>query len=137
MYPGTMRRLAAIGLAAAALLAAPHEASAKGFAAASVCGPDDWLPGAGVMRGYREREWTRPGPALDRALRRAARGLRANPATELTPLEAAPPARVDEVYTPARENDPAPPIVAAGAVATLLAALAMRRARKRPAASPR
>jgi hypothetical protein len=180
-----MRRSTAVAVVAAALLAAPHQVSAKGFAAASVCGPDDcrplaraaaragfedvarartparaeafltihlrarvssgrvaevyrlhWLPDAGVMRGYREREWTRPGPALDRALRRAARGLRSHPASELPSLCGAQ-ARVDEVFAPARKRDPGPPIVAAAALAGLLAAFAIGRGHKRPAPSPR
>jgi hypothetical protein len=35
----------------------------------------DWLPRAGLTRGDGERLWARPGPVLDRALRRAAAGL--------------------------------------------------------------
>jgi hypothetical protein len=111
-----------------------------------------WLPGAGVLRSTDERgyaTWSRPAPALSRALHRAARGLRPKPAAALGTLRTAPPpvARVDEVFTPAAGRGGGGPggegdggggagwPLAAGAAAVLaLAGFTLRRSlRRRPA----
>jgi hypothetical protein len=64
-----------------------------------------WLPRAGVLRPDGQSEWLRPAPALDRALRRAARGLRPRPASSLGPITPMlPEARVTEVFAPAAED---------------------------------
>jgi hypothetical protein len=104
----------------------------------------DWLPRAGLARPYGERSWTRPGPGLAGALRRAARGLRPNPAAELGSVTDAPPgARVVEVFAPAERGDGGGPgatviaiaIAAAGLLA--IAAVAWRtRARRRRSERP-
>lgn len=186
------RSTASLALLAAAALAAPTAAGAKGYAAASVCGatacraidatavrtgfedfdpapsPDraepfltihlrarvssgkvvevyelDWLPGAGLTRGYGERLWARPGPVLDRALRRAAAGLERHPAGELGSVYDGPPqARVVEVFSPARESNENPArgiaALAAGLLAAALAAIARRRrhGERQPATLP-
>src|SRR4051794_32676250 len=51
----------------------------------------DWLPRAGLTRGSGARPWSRPAPVLARALRRAARGLRAHPAAALGAVDPGPP----------------------------------------------
>jgi hypothetical protein len=109
----------------------------------------DWLPRAGVTRPYGERSWTRPGAALDRALRRAARGLRPHAAAALGSVADTPPAaRVVEVFAPAARDAAAgpggpTPGAIAGAAAGLLALAAAigsrarrRRARRRARRPP-
>jgi len=71
--------------------------------------------------------WTRPAGTTARALRRAARGLRPYPATELGPLSEPSPAPVES--PPARVSSPAsgggfPEVGLAGGIAVLIAALA-------------
>jgi hypothetical protein len=112
----------------------------------------DYLPRAGVLRSTDERGYamfTRPAPALDSALRRAARGLERKPAAELGSLQRAPVARaqVDEVFAPAGSGGsgaaggggvPWPvPVAGAAALALGLAALAGRRTRRRRAGRAR
>jgi len=101
-----------------------------------------WIPSANAMRVAGDAVWTAPAPRLTRALRRAARGLRARPARTLGPLVAPTPrARVVEVYSaadaaPPRHDRPAWPALAAILAAGLLlgaAALAARRWERRPA----
>jgi hypothetical protein len=105
-----------------------------------------WLPRAAVTRPFGERSWTRPGAALDRALREAARGLRPHPAAALGSVAGgAPAARVAEVFTPAARDatshpaSPTPSAVAAAAASLLALAAAIgsrarrRRARRRTA----
>ena len=102
-----------------------------------------WLPHAGLLRG-RSGEgahiWSRPAPVLDRALRHAARGLRARPAAALGSLRDRPArARVVEVFAPAesggdRAGPGAAAVVLPLAAAGLLAAGAaagVRRGRRR------
>ena len=89
-----------------------------------------WLPRANLVRAAGERAWTRPAPVLVRALRRAARGLRAHAPARLGYVSDAPPAtRVVEVFAPAdraraRERRPAPLLFAAAAAAAALAVAA-------------
>ena len=91
----------------------------------------EWLPRAQVLRGPAEVEghvWSRPAAVLDRALRRAARGLRPRPAADLGALrERRPHARVVEVFAPAgaprRDGDGGGPGATAAAAAIAVAAL--------------
>jgi hypothetical protein len=101
----------------------------------------DWLPRAGLTRPSGEGTWNRPPPVMDRALRRAAAGLRAYPGTELGPIDG-PTARVVEAFAPARDDDggggPGNIAIAIGAIAAILVALAtlaQRRRRERPPAT--
>jgi hypothetical protein len=105
----------------------------------------DWLPRAGVLRAPADFEghaWSRPAPVLDRALRRAARGLTPKAPAALGSLrEPRPEARVVEVFAPADDaggddGDGRGPGAAVGAIAlvALLAGAggaAVARARRR------
>jgi hypothetical protein len=100
-----------------------------------------WLPRSGRLRATSARAWTRPALVLDRALRRAARGLRPRPAAALGDVSDAPArARVVDVFAPAGSGRgdgggrPGAVALAAAAAAAGLAAataLAVRRARRR------
>jgi len=95
----------------------------------------DWLPRAGVTRPYEARLWTRPDAVLAAALHRAAHGLRAKPAAELGSVDqAAPSARVVEVYAPAgeatRETGANHAPLAAAAFLMGIGALVLRRRRR-------
>jgi hypothetical protein len=106
----------------------------------------DYLPRARMIRGADGSGgyvWSRPEPVLERALRRAARGLRPHAASALGALESPEPrARVVEVFAPARDaGDGGSLATAAVAGAALVAALgaagALRaRRRRRPNANP-
>jgi hypothetical protein len=109
-----------------------------------------WLPRAGVLRQDAESEWLRPAPAIDRALRRAARGRHARPSAALGPITpTVPRARVAEVFAPAaRDSDAAASrgapaagtatiagvaLLAAAGAAALAATRRRRRAERPPA----
>ena len=109
-----------------------------------------WLPRAGVVRQDGQSEWLRPAAPLDRALRRAARGMRPRPAAALGPITPiTPQARVTVVFTPAAEDTEPPKhgpratsttaVTAAAGAAVLLAiaaALAAKRLRRRSERAP-
>jgi hypothetical protein len=107
----------------------------------------EWLPRAGVLRvAGPDGAWVKPGPALRRALDRAARGLRTHRAATLAAVSgpSLPPARVVEVFSPAGEAASRPGRTGASAAAAAAlaiaclglgaAALAVRRRRRAAAA---
>jgi hypothetical protein len=101
-----------------------------------------WLPRANLVRGAGQRAWTRPAPALARALRRAARGLRRHPSAGLGDVSAAPPpARVVEDVAPGRDeperDGPSAAVLALLAAAAAAAAALAHRARVRSRAPGR
>jgi hypothetical protein len=104
-----------------------------------------WLPRANLVRAAGERAWTRPAPVLTRAMRRAARGLRAHAAAGLGDVSDAPPAaHVVEVFAPAdaapRGGGSGEPAALAAVAALLAAAAALawrgRAAERRTATLP-